>query len=288
MTPGPHGPLSEILNKPARIAPSHTPGGLYISLEVYVLASGSSANSMIIRDGGTMVMLDCGLSGKQAALRMADFGLDPGRLDALLISHEHGDHIRGIGVMSRRYKLPVYGTVLTHHSAGGTVGRLYGTRYIDSGEVFRIGDIEITPFPLSHDAADPTGYVFRSNGHKVSVCTDTGVYDRRILSEIHGSDLLVLESNHDVRMLRDGPYPEPLKERIAGRLGHLSNEDAGRLLLDTLTGRTRAVMLAHLSQENNHPGVARATVMKMLEEEINDLPEIHVAQRYEVSRALRI
>ncbi len=234
-----------------------------------------------------MIMLDCGLSGKQAAQRMQSVDLDPRRLDAMLISHEHSDHIRGVGVMSRRYRLPVYGTILTHHAAEPMVRQLHRSEYIQEDDSFAIGEIDVTPFPLSHDAADPMGYVFRSNGHRVAVCTDTGIYDSQIMSEIHGSDIVILESNHDERMLREGSYPRMLKERIAGRFGHLSNRDAGKLLLEILTEKTRAVMLAHLSEENNYPAIALKTVQDILLGNGMELPQLHVAQRYEASCPLR-
>ena len=232
-------------------------------LSVCVIASGSKGNAIYISDGTCSILVDAGLSGKAIELRMRERGLAPDALSAIVVSHEHSDHIQGVGVLSRRYQLPVYiapGTL----EAAPQVGRLHKTHHFECGRDFSIGDIRIHPFSISHDAADPAGFTFQLNGARIGIATDLGIATAMVREHLKECSLLVLEANHDRDMLIDGPYPWPLKQRIKGRTGHLSNQ-ASRVLLEEIQHEKLAhVVLAHLSETNNTPDAAYKTVAPAL------------------------
>jgi len=221
------------------------------SLSVCVLASGSKGNSLFISDGDTSLLIDAGLSGVETERRLAVHGVDPRTLNALVISHEHHDHVLGAGVIARRYHLPVYISRKTYRAACACLGCLEEYHYFECGHIFHIGRLDIHPFSLSHDAADPAGFTFSRDGVKVGLATDLGVATAMVKENLKGCRLLILEANHDPDMLIRGSYPWPVKQRIKGRTGHLSNSESRELLLEVRHDRLAHVILAHLSQENN-------------------------------------
>lgn len=228
------------------------------------IASGSSGNCIFVGTEHTGVLIDAGISGKRVTEGLHAIDRKPEELDGILVTHEHSDHIKGLGVLARKYGVPIYSTE-------GTIQSMLGQQMlgkVDAGlfhaicpdENFCIGDLEIQPFHVSHDAADPVAYRFRQGEKSVAVATDLGYYDDYIVEHLRDLDAVLIESNHDINMLQVGSYPYYLKQRILGRRGHLSNENAGRLLGEILNDRMKTVMLGHLSRENNYEALAMATV----------------------------
>lgn len=247
------------------------------------LISGSSGNATFISDGKTNILIDCGMSG--AKLKEALHSIDerPESLHALLITHEHSDHVRGAGVVSRRYDLPVYATIGTH--AGVDIGDIdnKNIKFVKEDEEIEIGTIAVTPFSIPHDAAQPVGYTFNVGGDKYSIATDIGVMTNNILDHIVGSKKIILESNHDLQMLQYGSYPYPLKRRIMGDKGHLSNEMASKTALYLVQKGTEHIALGHLSKENNRPEIAMLESYNLLTQsdvKVGDDVTLQVADRY--------
>jgi len=233
-------------------------------ITVCALASGSRGNAIYLSDGATSILVDAGLSGIEIERRMRARKLCPERLDALLVSHEHADHIHGVGVLSRRYKLPVYMTGRTRRALPTSVGKIGDIRTFDSGMRFAIGGIRLEAFPVSHDASEPSGFLFSRNGLRIGLATDLGIPTALVKERLKGCRALILETNHDPRMLEEGPYPWPLKQRIKSRLGHLSNEASRDLLAALVHNGLSHVILAHLSQTNNCPEKALSAVAPAL------------------------
>jgi phosphoribosyl 1,2-cyclic phosphodiesterase len=291
-----------------------------------VLASGSKGNATVISGGRTRILVDCGLSCKELFRRMKLADEEPETLDAILISHEHSDHVGGVAVTARKLNIPVYFTEGTHRAwmrwlqprrqmsykqwleqirrqaverqaeAVSTEGEpdesdlveeaeatksaqpenpdkpapakdpsyLPSVEYFAAGESFEIGDIRISPFTTPHDAVDPVGFVFDSEGVRMGFVTDLGYISPNIKAQLKDLDLLLLESNHDLEMLKDGPYPWAVKQRVMSRVGHLSNEAAAGFLEDDYDGQAAYVILAHLSESNNLPELARVTAERAL------------------------
>lgn len=230
------------------------------------LASGSSGNCQYIASEKVKLLLDAGLSGKRIQELLASIDVEAGSIDGIVVTHEHQDHIKGVGILSRRFDIPIYaneGTWLGMQKCIGTVSEK-NIKLIKSGESFEINDIGINPFSISHDAKDPLGYSFHNKSKKISVLTDTGFADSEIESNLKGSDILMVESNHDPNMLSIGRYPQFLKKRVLGQLGHLSNEEAGVLIRNLDLNEDAKVMLGHLSMENNFPELAHKTVQNVL------------------------
>jgi len=218
---------------------------------VCVLASGSRANSIYVAVGATAVLLDAGMSGVEIERRMQARRLDPRHLSAIIVSHEHADHIQGVGVLSRRYDLPVYISRATYRAASDRLKKLHHLVHFENGFPFQINGIAIHPFPISHDAADPSGFAISGGGFKIGVATDLGMVTEVVRQHLKGCRLLIIEANHDARALLDGPYPWPLKQRIKGRQGHLSNTDARELVLSLMHDGLEHLIMAHLSETNN-------------------------------------
>ncbi len=233
-------------------------------LSACVLASGSKGNSIFVSDGECSLLVDAGLSGVEIERRLLACGLSPERLDAILISHEHTDHIQSAGVLARRYKLPVYISKNTLRAAYTQLGKLNDLRYFESGVTFFLNHLQIHPFSISHDAADPAGFTFMRDGRKIGLATDLGTVTAVVRDHLRESDLLILEANHDPAMLIGGRYPWPVKQRIKGRTGHLSNPDSRNLLASVCHPGLKQVVLAHLSQENNTPEKAVSMVGEAL------------------------
>jgi phosphoribosyl 1,2-cyclic phosphodiesterase len=228
------------------------------------LGSGSQGNSLIVEAGDTRVLLDCGFSARTAAERLARLGVPPESLAGVLVTHEHSDHIAGVFRFARRYELPVFLTHGTHAAAPRGKLPLPECRLIDSHTPFVVGELEIHPFPVPHDAREPVQYVFFNGVHRLGVLTDTGEITQHIVDVLRHCDALVLECNHDAAMLAASDYPAMLKRRIAGRLGHLDNDAAAALLRQIDTRRLQHLVAAHLSQHNNRQALAVAALAAVL------------------------
>ena len=220
------------------------------------LVSGSSGNCSIVSDEKTTLLIDCGLSASRLIELLEAIGVSPLDLNAVLITHEHSDHIKGAGVVSRKYGLPVFATCGTHSAMKACGIPEENIKYISPDESFEIGTIGVNAFSIPHDATEPVGFSFFCGKAKLSVATDMGYMNNYILDNIKGSNAVILESNHDIEMLKNGRYPEYLKRRILGNFGHLSNIDAANTALKLLESGTRHIMLAHLSADNNTPKTA--------------------------------
>ncbi len=230
------------------------------------LSSGSSGNSTYLEAGSSSVLIDAGFAATRIIKSIRNIGCDPSRLDALLVTHEHDDHIRGIRVLLKRYPVPVIGTQATLDVIKRRYPDIPGRFFMPiNHEEFTLGDMKITPIPISHDAADPVGYSIKIRGRRISIVTDLGYVSSEVVSGIKDSDLLLIESNHDVEMLRNGGYPVYLQKRILGSKGHLSNKVAASLISFLLESRQAGLIyLGHLSKNNNMPELALNTVTSML------------------------
>lgn len=260
------------------------------------IASGSSGNCIFIGTEQTSLLVDIGISAKQAETGLHTIDRTLKDIDGILVTHEHSDHIRGVGVAARKAGIPIYGTkgtleAIKNCSSLGKIDEgLY--REISPDEIFQVGDMEIVPFRISHDAADPVAYRVNSGEKSAAVVTDLGVYNDYIVDHLQGLDAVLLEANHDVRMLQAGVYPYYLKQRILSSHGHLSNENAGRLLCRILHDNLKSVFLGHLSKENNYEALAYETVCT--EVTLGDNPyrandfKIQVARRSEASEPVYI
>jgi phosphoribosyl 1,2-cyclic phosphodiesterase len=225
-----------------------------------VLSSGSKANCTFIEGGSTRILIDCGLSGAQTEKRLRALGVEPSTLSAIIITHEHSDHIYGVHTLSRRYKIPVYANEATSQF----LGKMHAKENFITGEAFSIGDLHISPFSITHDAAEPVGFVIQSEGLKFGQATDLGKVTPLVRESLSHCNALVLESNHDPLMLQECSYTWQLKQRISSAHGHLSNHDAGTLLAELLHDGLLHVVLGHLSENSNTPEVAHKTVSDYL------------------------
>jgi phosphoribosyl 1,2-cyclic phosphodiesterase len=237
-----------------------------MGFRVCSLSSGSDGNATYIGTSRTNILVDVGLTLKDTIDALQSIDVSPYDLDAILISHEHVDHIRSAGALSRKFDIPVYANQETWKAMQQKVGDIasHNVRIFYTGMDFYINDINIQSYAVPHDAAEPVGFCFYSGNKKISIVTDLGHTNTSIIKMVQDSDLILLEANHDVHMLQMGPYPWPLKKRIMGKYGHLSNEQAGMALVEMLKDRTMYVLLAHLSQENNLPALAYETVTSIL------------------------
>lgn len=228
------------------------------------IASGSSGNCIYIGSDHTHLLVDTGISKKKIEEGLKELEIKAEELSGILVTHEHADHIQGLGVLCRKYEIPIYATkgtlqgIQTYKGLGKMPEGLY--HEIKADENFMLGDLKIHPFTISHDANEPTGYRVEHEEKKVAVATDLGKYDPYIVENLTHLNALLLEANHDIHMLEVGPYPYPLKQRVLGDKGHLSNELSGRLLCDVLHNDLKKVFLGHLSKENNYEKLAYETV----------------------------
>ncbi|WP_307339128.1 MBL fold metallo-hydrolase [Caldalkalibacillus uzonensis] len=243
-----------------------------MTLHYSVLASGSSGNAIYIKTEKTRLLVDAGLSGKKLEQLFAEIGENPGGLNAILITHEHSDHIKGLGVMARRYAVPVYANAKTWFELDRLCGKIDVEQkfHFERGQTLTLGDIDIESYGISHDAVEPMAFCFFHGGKKLSIATDLGYVSEKIKGTLRDSQVLIFEANHDVEMLRMSRYPWNIKRRILSDVGHLSNEASGEALADIITDATQKVYLAHLSQDNNLRDLARMTVEQILREE--DVP----------------
>ncbi len=234
-------------------------------IRFFTLFSGSSGNCALVTAGTTNFLIDAGVSCARICTALKQLGIGPSELDGVLITHEHTDHISGAGVLSRKFNIPLYSSEKTLAQTYRLVGGVYehNLRCIQPGVPFSLRDFDIYPFSIPHDAADPVGYSMASGGRRLTVATDLGHITDALLKGICKSDAAVIESNHDVEMLKKGKYPYFLKKRILGDLGHLSNEKAAWLATQLAKWGTQKIVLAHLSKENNLPGLAYQTTERM-------------------------
>ncbi|MGA9354361.1 MAG: MBL fold metallo-hydrolase [Terriglobales bacterium] len=258
-----------------------------MAVTVSVLGSGSRGNCALVSSTSTRILVDAGLSGRETFKRLRGLGERVEDISAILITHEHSDHVAGLERLATKLNVPVYLTEGTHCAwnravrdgvAGGTRGVRAGeagkdngqqpalpkSEHFHSGRSFRIGDIEIQPFTIPHDAADPVGFTFRAEGIKIGFATDLGYMPVSVRNHLRGSTVLLIESNHDVERLRFGPYPWSVKQRVMSRVGHLSNEALAEFFTNDYDGVAEYVILAHLSEQNNHPEIARASAEQAL------------------------
>ncbi len=256
-------------------------------MKLMSIASGSSGNCIFVGTDTTSLLVDTGVSKKKITEGLHSIGMELKDIDGILITHEHIDHVRSLGVIARTAGIPVYTTRLTCEAIKSMPG--LGSydeglfRFINPNETFSLGDMRIRAHSVWHDAADPVCYSIMKDNKKISIATDLGDYDGYIVDAISNSDALLLEANHDVRMLQVGPYPYSTKQRILGKRGHLSNESSGRLLLDILNNHIKGVILGHLSKENNYPELAYETVKA----EIADNPYTKDVREFNIQVAAR-
>ena len=265
-------------------------------MKLLSIASGSSGNCYYVGNSDTHLLVDVGISCKRVENALKDEGIKPSELDGVLVTHEHIDHVKGIGVLARKHGVPIYATA-------GTIAemkKMTSLGSIDEGlfheirpdEKILIKDITVDPSSIWHDAADPVCYSLYGDGKKVSIATDMGNYNDYIVDKLDNSDIMVVEANHDVRMLEAGPYPYYLKRRILGNYGHLSNELSGQLIYRLLNDHVKGILLGHLSKENNMPELAYETVR--LEIDMGDCPyhaddfHLAVAKRDEMSEIISL
>lgn len=242
--------------------------GLEPSFQISILASGSTGNTLYIETAKKKLLVDAGLSGKKVTELLKQVGKDPAELDGILVTHEHRDHIHGVGVLARRYHLPVYANEKTWEAMSPLIGEipLEQKEVFDMGTVKTFGDLDIESFGVSHDAAAPQFYRFYSQNKSFVVLTDTGYCSEAIKGVVKNADAYLIETNHEVEMLYQGSYPWNLKQRILGDKGHLSNTDGALVMADILGDRTKKIFLGHLSEENNTKYNARMAMESILSE----------------------
>lgn len=246
--------------------------------EVCTLASSSKGNACVVSCKGSMILVDAGLSLKQLTQRISELGSSVGKLEAVLVTHEHADHIKGLPMLASKFSMPIFASRGTSLALRRQFPKLEGriTPFF-AGDVFNVGEFRVESFPTSHDSAESVGYVFRTANAKITIATDMGCTNEDAERAVEGADLLLLEANHDVEMLWMGPYPLSLKRRILGKRGHLSNDDSARLALHAAKGGTRRIVLIHLSEENNTPELALETVGTALREKLGSGFELDAA-----------
>ena len=228
------------------------------------LGSGSQGNALVVEAGGTRLLLDCGFGLAATVARLARLGLVPEDLSGIVVTHEHDDHIGGVARLARRHGIPVWLTPGTLAGFEALFADVTQVSMIHNYETFAIGDLQVQPFPVPHDAREPAQYVFGDGARRLGVLTDVGCSTRHIEATLSGCDALVLECNHDAGMLRASSYPQKLRDRIAGRFGHLDNIAAAELLSRLDNGKLKHLVAAHLSQENNRPDLARAALAAVM------------------------
>jgi phosphoribosyl 1,2-cyclic phosphodiesterase len=229
------------------------------------LYSGSSGNSIFVASKNSRVLIDAGLPGKHIEKALSDIGENPNDIDGIFVTHEHIDHIKGAGVLSRKYDIPIYANNLTWNSMMTNIGNIkeHNIKVIDE-KVISIKDLDVIGYRIPHDAVMPSGYSIMCNNKKVCVATDLGYFSEEVSHQLKDADVILLESNHDVEMLKFGPYPYNLKRRILSDVGHLSNEDCGKAIVDIMSNKKKTIALGHLSKTNNYPELAFKTVVNVL------------------------
>ena len=234
-----------------------------MGVSVSVLASGSRGNATLVESSSARILVDAGISCRETFKRLKSVGRDPREISAVLITHEHSDHISGLATLAKKLKVPIFMTGATHLAWARTVKDSSGEppqvaklEVFSPGRSFQVADITVMPFTIPHDAADPVGFTFRAEGTKVAVVTDLGYMPASVCDHLRKCDVLIVESNHDLEMLRGGSYPWSVKQRVMSRVGHLSNESLAQFFAQDYDGGASYIVLAHLSEQNNHPEIA--------------------------------
>ncbi len=249
-----------------------------------MLGSGSSGNATLVESPRGRILIDCGFSAREMARRLERAGCEPARVDGVMVTHEHSDHAAGAAAFSSRFGAPIYTSPATARAAGLRTGKCAGLIPVVPGEGFTVGEIEVRPFSVPHDAADNIGFVLGHEESRMGYVTDLGHVSRVVVEHLRRCDLLVAEANHDERMLQEGPYPWHLKQRIASRHGHLSNGQMAGLMAEVASDRTRHVFLAHLSRTNNSADLAAQACRDALRRAGREGVAIHVAAQTQVSQ----
>ncbi len=242
-----------------------------------VLGSGSQGNSIYIESGSTAILVDAGFSGKEIASRLQAIGRRIEDLDAIFVTHEHHDHIHGVGVLSRRCQIPVYSNYKTIKAGEKLLGKLLKHSEFETGEKIELQELQIRSFAISHDAADPVGFCINNGETMIACCTDTGKVSRLVQQRLTGCNVLILEFNHDLQMLKEGPYSPALQQRVRSDHGHLSNKDAADFLQTLVHDQLHYVVLAHLSGTNNHPDLAMTAARSVIGSETETTLKLQVA-----------
>lgn len=253
------------------------------------LSSGSSGNCQYIETENMKILIDAGFSGKRVEELLSSIDVCPSTLDGIFVTHEHTDHVRGVGVLSRRYDLPLYANEKTWLGMENRIGKIKekNIKIFTTEDFLEIKDLTVNPISIFHDAMDPVGYVVHYKDKKISIVTDTGFIDNTIKEKIKNSNIYLMESNHDVDMLREGSYPWNLKQRISSTKGHLSNCDAAKVLSETVLGEEEIILLGHLSKDNNKPELAYGTVRSELSHkgvDVNKDITLHMTYRDRISQ----
>ena len=250
------------------------------------LASGSKGNATYVGKAGIGLLVDVGISAKQAELRLRKRGIDPQGVAGIVITHEHGDHARGVRVFARRFNVPVH----VHEGAmpGVDLDRVPDVRPFSGDRPLEIGGLEVRPFSIPHDTVEPLAYVVSDGTHSAGIATDMGMPTRLAVERLRRCQAVVLESNHDLRMLMEGPYPWWLKQRVHSRLGHLSNDDALTVLEQIADSGVQVALLGHLSEENNDPALVHALALDRLEQRGNGHVRITVLRQHEPGPVVRV
>lgn len=254
-----------------------------------LLGSGSTGNTTLISDGDTHILVDVGLSGRETTRRLREYGLEPENISAIVVSHEHGDHCRGVGPFAKNLDIPVFMTEGAFLNSGMKLDSKKH-RPIGSGESFEVYGFSFTSFAVPHDSADPLGFVIEKDGIKIGIVLDLGYLSNLVLERLKGCDGLIIESNHDIRMLQAGPYPWALKQRVMSRRGHLSNDSVAQYLGNDFDGKAAHVILAHLSRNNNLPELALLSAQRALEERSSLLvrqTKLELAVQDQISKTYR-
>ena len=256
-------------------------------MRLSLLASGSKGNSLFLETDSCRLLIDVGLSGRETQARLASIGVAAESLDAILVTHEHSDHVRGVGALARRLKIPVIGAARTLQAARAVLGKVQSIEF-DPGTPLQFKGLAIDPFPVTHDACDPVGFRIEGGEGCIGFATDLGIATRLIQEKLKGCRALVLEFNHDEQMLQNGPYPWHLKQRIKSSHGHLSNTQGAGLLEELLHPGLEGVFLSHLSEANNDPALALACARGLLDGQDCCAPAVFVGRQYLASGVLDI
>ena len=258
-----------------------------MSLKISVLGSGSSGNCTFISTSKTKILLDAGFNRSQTIRRLNAIGESLEGIKALVISHEHSDHINGLASLLATHDIPVFTAEGTSEAVTAKFS-LKKIEFIKAGQSFVVGDLKISPFSVPHDAVDPLAFILEAEGMRVAHVTDLGYMTELVVQRLRECDIIVLESNHDLEMLRVGPYPWFLKQRILSREGHLSNEMAGKFFSEHFDGRAQFIVLAHLSENNNHPDIARMVATEALVATAFNLENLLLASRATPSPVIEV
>lgn len=251
-----------------------------------MLGSGSGGNCTLVEGQRGRLLIDCGLSARQTARRLEQVGCDPRSIAAVLVSHEHADHVAGAAGFSRRFGTPIHTTAATARASRLAAGEVAGLVETMPGEPFMVGDLEVSPFSVPHDAADNVGFVVECAGSRLGYATDLGHATRLVMERMRECDVLVTEANHDAVMLKTGPYPWSVKQRILSRHGHLSNDETAALVASVAGDRTRHLLLAHLSAINNTPELALASCRGALEAAGRSRVRVQVTHQHRVTEVV--